>query len=754
MWYTSGIMRVKSLEISGFKSFAKKSTLEFGASISAIVGPNGSGKSNVAEALRFVLGEQSLKSMRGKRTEDLIFNGSKNAERQNRARVTISFDNKDRTFPIDYDEVAISREIHRDASSEYFINGSSVRLKDVIELLASVHIGASGHHIISQGEADRILNTSPKERRVMIEDALGLKIYQWKIAESEKKLAKTEENMRQTESLRREIAPHIKFLKKQVEKVEQARTLRDELAMLYGDYLIREETYIKHTREKLHKEKEVLEKELHEANEALAHADSLRGVETKDSAEVAELVKVRSEMGAVRRERDDLGRKLGRLEGMIEYEERRLNTPLEKHEKVVSAEEAENLAQNLYDELGYAESSEDYLYIKGVVTATRQKVGKFLEHIRGSEGVPVNNDAAIKALEDLRIEHKTLLDSQHSLEEMIRGFEKKVHELEIALEHKRTETTEAERASFEFRAKKQELTLRLGMVREHIENFARDEVSFREELREGGILVGRSVLDYVNTPIDIEVALAEPRAEQEARRKKIERTKIRLEDMMGGGSGEEIMREYEEAVERDAFLARELEDLTKSAESLHALCRELEETLGLQFKEGIKKINKQFGEFFALMFGGGTASLEVAIEKKKKRSDTDIAENPDEVEEEEGEEGIEVAISLPHKKIRGLQMLSGGERALTSIALIFAVSQVNPPPFLVLDETDAALDEANSRKYGDMVATLAKYSQLIVITHNRETMSRAGIIYGVTMGSDAISKLLSIKFEEAVEVAK
>jgi len=154
------------------------------------------------------------------------------------------------------------------------------------------------------------------------------------------------------------------------------------------------------------------------------------------------------------------------------------------------------------------------------------------------------------------------------------------------------------------------------------------------------------------------------------------------------------------------------------------------------------------------MFGGGTASLEVAIEKKKKLSDTGIIENPDELEEEEAEEGIEVAISLPHKKIRGLQMLSGGERALTSIALIFAVSQVNPPPFLVLDETDAALDEANSKKYGDMVATLAKYSQLIVITHNRETMSRAGIIYGVTMGSDAISKLLSIKFEEAEQLAK
>ncbi len=747
-------MRVKTLEISGFKSFARKSVFEFGAQVSAIVGPNGSGKSNVAEALRFVLGEQSLKSMRGKRTEDLIFNGSKSAERQNRAKVTIAFDNSDRTFPVDFDEVSIAREIHRDASSEYFLNGSLVRLKDVIELLASVHIGASGHHIISQGEADRILNSSPKDRRAMVEDALGLKIYHWKINESEKKLLKTEENMRQTESLRREIAPHIKFLKKQVEKVEQARTLRDELALLYGDYLKREEVYLKHTREKLHGEKEDLERELHEANEALARADSLRGAHTKDSEEVAELVRVRSEMGTVRRERDDLGRKIGRLEGMIEYEERRLSTPAESKDKMISARESENLAQHLYDELGYAESSEDYLYIKGVVSSARGRVGQFLEHIRGDGGSAERNENTLRDLEGLRGECAALVATQKGLEEALEKFETRTHELERAIEGKRAETTDAERASFEFRAKKQELTLRLGMVREHIENFTRDEVAFREELREGSILVGRTIVDYAGIVVDTEAVLAESRAEQESRRKKIERLKIRLEDTMGGGSGEEIMREYDEAVERDAFLERELADLKQSAESLHALCRELEETLGAQFKEGIAKINKQFGEFFALMFGGGTASLQISVEKKKKRSDTDIAENPDEIEEEEAEEGIEVAVSLPQKKIRGLQMLSGGERALTSIALIFAVSQVNPPPFLVLDETDAALDEANSKKYGDMVETLAKYSQLIVITHNRETMSRAGIIYGVTMGADAISKLLSIKFEDAEQLAK
>jgi chromosome segregation protein len=746
-------MRVKSLEISGFKSFARKSSFEFGAQVSAIVGPNGSGKSNVAEALRFVLGEQSLKSMRGKRTEDLIWNGSKSVERQNRARVTITFDNSDHTFPIDYNEVAIAREIHRDASSEYFINGSGVRLKDVIELLAAVHIGASGHHIISQGEADRILNSSPKDRRAMIEDALGLKVYHWKIAESEKKLVKTEENMRQSESLRREIAPHIKFLKKQVEKIEQARAIRDELLVLYHEYLKREEIYLGHIRTKLHLEQGDLERELAATDAALEVAQSLRGQRVEESAEGAELLKVRGEVGAMRRERDDLGRKIGRLEGMIEYQERRLNTPRESSDKMISARESERLARELYEELGSAEMSEDYLYIKGIVSSVRNRVANFLETLRGDANNDTQNEKLQAELIGLKEERDALIAAQDGLEKGMQGVEVRVCELEQILESKRAETSDAERQSFELRSKKQEITLRLGMTRDRLEHFTREETAFREEIREAGILVGRIVLDYPGFKLDEGEALAEVRGEQEARRKRIERSKIRLEDIMGGGSGEDVMREYEETVTRDEFLAKELEDLKLSAESLRALMRELEETLNTQFKDGITKINKQFGEFFGLMFGGGSASLQIVVEKKKKKSDTDIEDAPPE-DEEDGEEGIEVAISLPHKKIRGLQMLSGGERALTSIALLFAVSQVNPPPFLVLDETDAALDEANSRKYGDMIENLAKYSQLIVITHNRETMSRAGIIYGVTMGSDAISKLLSIKFDEAVQMAK
>src|SRR3989344_5447669 len=147
-------MKLKSIEIQGFKSFAKKSVLEFTSPISAVVGPNGSGKSNVAEGIRFALGEQSLKSMRGKRGEDLIFNGSKTLARMHDASVTVVFDNAHREFKLDFDEVRITREVSRDSSHRYFINGTQVRLRDILELLASVNIGASGHHIISQGETD------------------------------------------------------------------------------------------------------------------------------------------------------------------------------------------------------------------------------------------------------------------------------------------------------------------------------------------------------------------------------------------------------------------------------------------------------------------------------------------------------------------------------------------------------------------------------------------------------------------------
>src|SRR3989344_4644740 len=239
---------LKRLEVVGFKSFAKKTVLDFGTATTAIVGPNGSGKSNLAEAFRFALGEQSMKSMRGKRAEDLIWGGSHTTPRSSRAGVAIVFDNAPRAgkrpFSIDFDEVVIERVVTRDGTSEYSINGSRVRLRDVAELLAGANIGETEHHIISQGEADRILLASARERRSLLEDALGLRVYEFKKRESQGKLEKTEENIAQVNALRRELAPHLRFLERQIEKLERADELRRGLVVLAQEYFAREDAHL------------------------------------------------------------------------------------------------------------------------------------------------------------------------------------------------------------------------------------------------------------------------------------------------------------------------------------------------------------------------------------------------------------------------------------------------------------------------------------------------------------------------------
>lgn len=747
-------MHLKKLEIHGFKSFAKKSEFIFTAPISAIVGPNGSGKSNVVEGLRFVLGEQSLKSLRGKKGADLIFNGSKTVSRGSKARVGITFDNSKREFDIDFDSVEIAREVGNDGSNSYFINGSQVRLRDVFEILAGVNIGASGHHIISQGEADRILNASPKDRKVMIEDALGLKIYQWKIGESTKKLEKTQLNIKEAESLRREIAPHIKFLGKQVEKIEQANAQRRELGDLYNEYLKRESIYLKAQKEKLNKEKAGPEAELKEIEHTLAALESELATDNsrETSEKEARILEIQKTLRTIRSEKDELSRKIGKIEGLVEYKS--VQEKESEEDVVVSGAEVDGFAGGLEKILKGADASENIGELRKVINEARAFIGNFTMRIFSSKRGGAQNNNIHEELASLRNEIAGLQEKAEKKTAEEDALITEEQTLKKDIESQKENSRESERELYEARARKTEVASTLQQLETKKEELTRDSRDFEEELKEGAVLVGEKIRAYEAFNIGESEVMSEERTAQERRRKAIERIKIRLEDI-GGGSNEETLKEYEEAVARDEFLEKEITDLKETAESLKDLIEELSEKIAVEFKEGIKKINTQFSEFFALMFGGGTASLGVVAEIKRRRRSVLEEELEGEIpDEEETEEGVEVKVNLPHKKIKGLMMLSGGERALTSIALLFAVSQVNPPPFLVLDETDAALDEANSKKYGDMLDNLSKHSQLIVVTHNRETMSRAGILYGVTMGADAVSELLSVKFDEATEFAK
>ncbi len=412
----------------------------------------------------------------------------------------------------------------------------------------------------------------------------------------------------------------------------------------------------------------------------------------------------------------------------------------------VPVRDVESLCADIIATIESAHNMEELSGVRSALMSMKQKVANFTQSLKGKtqevdqSGIRASIESEKNTLESRMREIDTLIQNAHA---GVRTAREKLSALENRIR-------ESERSSYAGVARRATLE---GQMREcalRRENLVRRKMFLAEEIKEAEALLGVLMHDVQNTAGHEDTP--EKSAERETLHRRVERIKIKLEDA-GAASGAEVLKEYEDTKDRDAFLARELADIETSIASLRELIHELRDTIERTFKGGIEKINVQFGEFFKLMFGGGGAFLSIVVEHKRNRD-----EDGDAVDEDADalpfEHGIEINVNLPHKKVRDLNMLSGGERSLISIALLFAMSQVNPPPFLVLDETDAALDEANSRKYGDMLAHLSQHSKLVVVTHNRETMSRAQVLYGVTMGLEGASKLLSIKFDEAVLIAK
>ena len=231
-------MRLKKITLHGYKTFADKTEIIFDSNITAIVGPNGSGKSNIADAIRWVMGEQAYSVLRGKKTEDMIFNGSNQRSRMGMAEVSILLDNQDNWLPIDFDEVLITRRAYRSGDNEYYINGSRVRLRDVHELLDRSGLGRRTHTVIGQGMIDQALSQRPEDRRILFEEAAGITHYRTKRRLTMDRLDKTHDNLTRVQDIIAEIEPRLKKLEKQAEKANQhdqiSAELRDLLRVWYG----------------------------------------------------------------------------------------------------------------------------------------------------------------------------------------------------------------------------------------------------------------------------------------------------------------------------------------------------------------------------------------------------------------------------------------------------------------------------------------------------------------------------------------
>ncbi len=753
---------LKSLEISGFKSFGKKAVISIDTPITAVVGPNGSGKSNVVESIRFVLGEQSMKSLRGKGQSDLLFKGSKGASPANKLKISIIFDNKKRAFSLssesgrnislDFDTVTVARELYADGKSVYSIQGSEVRLKDVTDLLSTVHIGSSGHHIISQGEADRLLSASSKDRRGMIDDALGLRVYELRIRDAERKLEKSKQNITEIEAARRELAPHLKFLEKQVQKLSEAEEARRELSVRYFNYEKSSYSLITTREDLIKSELFKIDQELLKYPEVESTATDIVDEEITSLRE--SLSRISGEKSVLLRARESLERSLGRTEGLIEA----LRTPRVKKENNtyetirLSKTDFSDFCNSILTQIqSLSENIDQTTWVSSLRTLA-DKVKNFSEsyidkEISTEEDTSDNSDQLNDALgieKDLRSQIESNITA-------ISLIEKDESLIRTDLHKKESDLRAREAEDYKARTERIRLVSEQMRLKSDLERIMNDVAILKEEK----LIFEPFLIESLNTNEE-PVPLAKDMLQNE--RRALERLRIKLEDI-GGGSGSDIIKEYEDTKEREEYLRKELYDVNTSVGTLLGLISELRDTVRTEFSKGIDKINSEFGNFFRAMFGGGNAFLSLVSEiKKPKIASLEIDEedltNEDDSNLPKFERGVDIHVDLPNKKVKELNMLSGGERSLVSIALLFAMSQVNPPPFLVLDETDAALDEANSRRYGDMLERLSTSTQLLVVTHNRETMSRAGTIYGVTMGSDAVSKLLSIEFKDAIKVAK
>ena len=595
--------------------------------------------------------------------------------------------------------MSIERAVFRDGSSEYSLNGSKVRLRDIQELLASANVGETGHHIISQGEADRILLAHPRERRAMLEDALGLKVFEFKKQEALRKLLKTRDNVGQVEALRRELAPHLKFLGSQVKKLERAEELIRDLAEGAKTYFAIEEKYID-----IEQGTNIVRKR--ETAERLKVAEGeLKGFEGGDESEgfkrIEGVRKAERSLDTAMAARSELARDLGRIEGALSEAKRRTAAIAREPYVKVPREDLQALRDEVERQ---ANATGELPSLQAALTSLKGMIIAFFERfIRPGEDYLAEEEQAVFRLEGER----------DALAKKEQALDREVDEARNDLTKARAARTAEEETGREAKVR----ILELAEDRAKLESaLAREEARekelayFVEELQreraEVLALAGSSAFSYE----PLAELPSEERKAQEDRKRALERLKIRVEE--AGGTGEEVRKEYEDATSREAFLSRELEDLAKSAEGLEELIEGLDDELTKTFAEGLSRVNASFSDFFALMFGGGSAKLvleEPEAEEEQEEEDEFASDEPEEERKKE-KPGIEISVALPKKRVQSLMQLSGGERALTSIALIFAMSQVNPPPFLILDETDAALDEANSRRYGDMIEALAKKS--------------------------------------------
>jgi chromosome segregation protein len=720
------------LELQGFKSFAGKTVLEFPSQVTAIVGPNGSGKSNVIDALRWVLGEREAKQLRGETLDNLIFAGTPKKPAMSLARVGLYFNNHKKNLSVDAPEVTLARRIDRSGNSEFSLNDAEIKLKDLLPMLAKARLGTRGLMIVGQGQSDIFVRSSPEDRRLMIEEVLGLREYRLKKNQAERRLESSEINMEKVKAMLEELAPHVRILRRQRSRFLRRSEIEEELKTLENAYF-----YVRHRGlqtglkevegpiQKLRGEFEVAEKSIAVKERELKEISGGEG-------EYEKAKQIREKVNTLLVQKNALEKELARLEAKIEFQQ---SVPAEDH----NAAELRSLLNEFSKEGERLLELSDLEEVKNSLKSWLSKIKKVFGLAKGEI-----DESFLK--EQKKIEKEVM-----ELEVMIKNFQEE--------DEKLAQSQQA--ANQLFRKKVEDLNQEKNKahaleqkIQSHILEKEKLQLKLEELEREWQAL-GREAHDLrrLNEPEGASVVKDSDWAEAERKM-----MRLRGELAAIGEIDTNLMKEAEESEQRFDFLTKQLSDLEKASADLKEMIRDLDKRIHEDFKKAFHSISEEFNNYFRLMFGGGKARLYLEVKKPpvlvEGESNGESAPTPEGVgvptAERVGNDldvGVEVDVNLPRKRITSLEMLSGGEKTLVSLAALFALIAVSPPPFLILDEIDAALDEENARRFAELIQQFRNKTQFVIVTHNRATMEAADVLYGVTMGEDGVSRVLSLKLE-------
>lgn len=393
------IMHLKRLESVGFKSFAERISVDFVPGVTAVVGPNGSGKSNITDAIRWVLGEQSMKSLRGSKMEDIIFQGSDSRSPLNIAEVTLVLDNKDQRVPLDYEEVSVTRRVYRSGESEFYINKQACRLKDIVDLFIDSGLGREAFSIISQGRVEEILSSKAEERRVIFEEAAGVLKYKQRKKKAEYKLAETQENLNRVEDIVHEIEQQLEPLEQQSKKAKEYQTLQAELQETEISVLITEMEQIHNEWQRVLENLAVNERKQKEQSETIRLIEEDLGKE-KELAQQYE-----AEIELQQSNLLDVTERLEKFEGKKQLFEERSKHADENKEKL--AQQLDRVISNvkvLEEQKAKEQNKLEQLEAEKTDTLTQKK--------EIEKNLAISPEDVANRIEDLKAEYIELLNQQ------------------------------------------------------------------------------------------------------------------------------------------------------------------------------------------------------------------------------------------------------------------------------------------------------------------------------------------------------